>query len=333
MVIPGRVVRAMGTLTAYLQAEFARCCPSGWSSRSEVGLLAPDLRELFGYSPRADVLLEQGTGARRIWIEFEVSRADPVANHAKFATAHLFQPQPATDTFVSMVSTHVARGRRNLAANTVSLMRHVGMRAFQTVLFPHLSAGEIARLNHMDLTAVPGSDRPAAEPEIERVLAITEPVVSLPSHRIHLVGDVLDALLNVRAWNAAMETKSGAAAWGRRTITYFVYDPHSTQFAPAKFCAFLPLANDSGQSEQPVRSPGRVSRAVMTVELYATLDGSDTRFDGHRAQSHLTRHLAMTPAAVANGPPGFRTWADRHQAHIQLHPAGAQILLPPPWFR
>jgi hypothetical protein len=28
-----------------------------------------------------------------LWIEFEVSRADPVANHAKFATAHLFQPQ------------------------------------------------------------------------------------------------------------------------------------------------------------------------------------------------------------------------------------------------
>jgi hypothetical protein len=53
---------------------------------------------------------------RRIWVEFEVSRADPVANRAKFATAHLFQSQPAADTFLAMVRPHVDRGRRNLAA-------------------------------------------------------------------------------------------------------------------------------------------------------------------------------------------------------------------------
>ena len=33
----------------------------------------------------ADVLLERVDGSRRLWVEFEVSRADPVANHAKFA--------------------------------------------------------------------------------------------------------------------------------------------------------------------------------------------------------------------------------------------------------
>jgi hypothetical protein len=37
-------------------------------------------------------------GSRRLWIEFEISRADPVANHAKFATAQLFQPLPVTHT-------------------------------------------------------------------------------------------------------------------------------------------------------------------------------------------------------------------------------------------
>src|ERR687885_376701 len=127
----------MGALTAYLQRQFDRQCPSGWVSRKEVRLLPPDLEALLGYAPRGDELLEGSDGAGRLWIEFEVSRADPVANHAKFATAHLFQPQEPPDTFVAMVSPHVARGRRNLAANTVALMRDVGRSAFQTVLLPH----------------------------------------------------------------------------------------------------------------------------------------------------------------------------------------------------
>jgi hypothetical protein len=52
-------------------------------------------------------------------VELEVSRADPVANHVKFATAHLVSPMPAGDAFVSMVSRHVVRGRSNLAAHMV----------------------------------------------------------------------------------------------------------------------------------------------------------------------------------------------------------------------
>src|SRR3954447_1779886 len=120
----------MGALTVYLQREFERQCPSGWGSPKEVRLLPADLEDLLGYAPRADVLLQRLDGSRRLWIEFEVSRADPVANHAKFATAHLFEPQLTTDSFVAMVSPHVTRGRRNLGANTISLMRALGMRAF-----------------------------------------------------------------------------------------------------------------------------------------------------------------------------------------------------------
>src|SRR5436190_187749 len=138
----------MGALTVYLQREFERQCPSGWVSHKEVRLLPADLEDLLGYAPRADVLLQRSDGTRRLWIEFEVSRADPVANHAKFATAHLFQPQLASESFVAMVSPHVARGRRNLAANTVAVMRHVGMSAFQTVLLPQLTGAEVQRLNH-----------------------------------------------------------------------------------------------------------------------------------------------------------------------------------------
>jgi len=105
----------MGNLTTYLQRAFSEQCPKGWTSNSEVQLLSDELNDLFGYSSRADILLTKDDGSRRLWIEFEISRADPVANHAKFATAHLFSRQLQTDCFISMVSSHVVRGRRNLA--------------------------------------------------------------------------------------------------------------------------------------------------------------------------------------------------------------------------
>src|SRR5215468_210834 len=105
----------MGTLTTYLQTEFAAVCPVGWTCRHEVPILDRKLEDLLGFSSRVDLVLEKLDESRRLWVEFEVSRADPVANHAKFATDHLFQPQPPNDIFVSMVSRHVERGRRNLA--------------------------------------------------------------------------------------------------------------------------------------------------------------------------------------------------------------------------
>jgi hypothetical protein len=39
----------------------------------------------------------------------------------------------------------------------------------------------------------------------------------------------------------------------------------------------------------------------MTVELYVTLDGTDSRFDGHRAQTHLSTSVA----GLAQGDRGF----------------------------
>src|ERR1035438_419476 len=163
----------MGSLTGYLQEQFEATCPTGWHCLPEVCLMDRDLSRMLGYSPRADVVLTERDSGCRLWVEFEVSRADPVANHAKFATAHLFQPQAPNDVFVSMVSRHVDRGRRNLAASTIQLMRQVGMRAVQTVLFPHLrscsritvaltpsSAGEWCSSNHRGTHGAPGSPRP-----------------------------------------------------------------------------------------------------------------------------------------------------------------------------
>jgi hypothetical protein len=89
----------MGSLATFLQAEFRRRCPPGWECSPESPLLPAALTDLLGYDPRADVVLTDPAAKSRIWVEFEVSRADPVANHAKFATAHLFQTQSPDEYF------------------------------------------------------------------------------------------------------------------------------------------------------------------------------------------------------------------------------------------
>lgn len=76
----------MGNLAKYLQEALMRGCPEGWECRPEIKIFPPELECLLGFSPRADVLLLHEHSDRRLWIEFEISRADPVANHAKFAT-------------------------------------------------------------------------------------------------------------------------------------------------------------------------------------------------------------------------------------------------------
>lgn len=164
----------MGSLTTYLQREIPKRLPSGWACDTEARLLGNDVTQLLGYDPRADVvLIHAGTDAR-VWIEFEVSRADPVANHAKFATAHLFVPQRPADHFVAMLSPHIDRGRRNLAAATIRLMRRVGMSAFQTTLLPLATPDEVKRLNQLPVNAL-ATEHVDVAAEVERVLAVVTP--------------------------------------------------------------------------------------------------------------------------------------------------------------
>jgi hypothetical protein len=101
-------------------------------------LLEADATRILGYRPAVDLLLESRHTDERLWLELEISRADPVANHAKFASAHLMQPLSERDTFVSLVSNHVARGRANLAAHAIHLLRIAGLKAFQIPLLPEL---------------------------------------------------------------------------------------------------------------------------------------------------------------------------------------------------
>lgn len=322
----------MAILTSYLQQEFIRRSFPGWVCRHESSILPRNLEVFLGYAPRVDVLLERQDGSRRLWIEFEISRADPVANHAKFATAHLFEPQRDTDAFISMISPDVDRGRRNLAANTISLMRHIGMNAFQTVLFPQMSKKEVKRLNHLDLTALI-SEGLAVEPEIERALSVSEAILTTSARSIHFAGDMMDVMLNLRRWNKDLDTPEGLQLWGKRTITYFVFDPHSRHFAPSKFCAYIAIPSMIPPNVATLRS---LSRAEMTVELYVTLDGTDSRFDGRRAHSHLTRSLAMIPRRANEAPEVatiFNQWLDCHSDSVTVHPNGSIFLLPPLWFK
>lgn len=96
------------SLARVLQDGFSALLPREWTAQREAPVVqSKTLCAKLGYAPRVDLLLERRDGGRRLWVEFEISRADRLANHAKFATVHLFQPFDPTDTFVSMVSPHV----------------------------------------------------------------------------------------------------------------------------------------------------------------------------------------------------------------------------------
>jgi hypothetical protein len=73
----------MPNLARYLQEAFERSCPKGWRCRTEARVVSEEVEELLGYAPQADAVLQEVATGRRVWVE--VSRADPVANHAKFA--------------------------------------------------------------------------------------------------------------------------------------------------------------------------------------------------------------------------------------------------------
>jgi hypothetical protein len=165
----------MGLLAQYLQDQFISACPPNWVARKEIDILPQIWCDFLGYGARADLLLDNIQTNQRIWIEFEISRADPVANHAKFATSHLFSPFLPSESFVSMITRHVTTGRANLAASTIALMRNVGINAFQTYLLPNITTERIKRLNHSD-DVRQFSEIIDIKNEITRVFSIVQPI-------------------------------------------------------------------------------------------------------------------------------------------------------------
>jgi hypothetical protein len=134
-------------------------------------------------------------------------------------------------------------------------------------------------------------------------------------------------MLNAATWNTEIRTAHGSHLWGRRTVTYFVHNPRTGEFAPAKFCAFVPL----GPNPSPA-SP----MASMTLGNYSALDESETRFDGHVAKRHLTSRLSMREEPLDGSACGiaerFSDWHREFASRITLHPRGPIVLLPPAWW-
>jgi hypothetical protein len=284
-----------------VKQEFRRGCPAGWACHFEHGVLRPDFVDLLGYRPQADVMLENPVSADRIWIELEISRADPVANHAKFGSAHLLQPFPRKDRFVSLVSRHVAPGRSNLAAHTIYLLRSIGLRAFQIPLFPDLSGPEIKQLNH----AAEQVDIPVID--VPRVIRLTREVGVADGVEICYATNPFEVLLNAANWNRDVSLPDRRGLWGRRRVKYFVFDQKRTWFAPSKFCAYTIMRVPSDSR--------RGLGATMEVPLYVEIDYENKIFDGNLAWRNLLS-LGFRKIRVAEGPPeyqaDFAAWLNRH---------------------
>ncbi|MBI5486027.1 MAG: hypothetical protein HY905_01705 [Deltaproteobacteria bacterium] len=309
----------MGSLARFLGAEFARRKLPDWRCTGEVHLLDSAVRDRLGFDPRCDVLLTHESG-RRVVIEFEISRADPVANQAKFFVARGSGQLGPEDTLISMLSPHIQSGRRNLVAAFSRLLRTCGLPAFQVSLLRHLAAHEVAALNGRSQSQL-AADRLPIRGELDRVLAVAR-FEDVRHHRIHFAGDATDVVENLHVWNETI-TGPDAGLWGRRRVQFFVCLPGARpQSAPAKFCAFLPATRPDGPPAPP----------AMTLEVYASLGEQDPRFDGHRARRHLVRHLAFRDATLDTGAADvFATWLRLMDGRILVR-TPARFLLPPAWY-
>jgi len=319
----------MPNLARHLQDAFIRDCPAGWACQPEVRVVTPAMERLLGYAPQADVMLQEKCTGRRVWVELEISRADPVANHAKFATAHLFQPMPPEDTFVSMVSRHVDRGRSNLAAHTIALMRAVGMRAFQTSLLPSVGRDEIKRLNHLTPDRL-REEAPVVGDELKRVLSVSGAVGRALGSDIHFAANAVEVLYNVQRWNQDMVLPALRERWGQRRVRYFAYDPRTTLFAPSKFAAYLRLPLSPQQAWLQERS-----LTGMSIASYTEIDQQHPLFDGRRAWQHLETQLRMVAMPIETQPETmvdtFWRWSERFKDAITVDAKGPVILCPPVW--
>lgn len=305
-----------GNLARYLAGALAGSPPAGWKAVSaEHNLFSRELAERVGYSPAADLVVEHTARRRRIWVEFEISRADPVANHAKFAVAHLIQK--FDDTFVSMVSTHVVPGRRALGAHAVTMMRRLGLDAFQTSLLPQLDGTSIKRLNHLTLSEI-GAECPPVAAEWDRLLAVATPFAERAGVRILFIGDPAEAAWNVHQWNLDLSTDVGRSQWagkrGFRAVEHFVWWPPARLFAPCKFAAFVPAGGAFG----------------MDMALYSSLSEAEALFDGRRAWTHVERigfSRCDDPGVLAR----FWEWQRNMGEVLRVKNARPVIWCPPGW--
>ena len=115
----------------------------------EASVFPDSLCEEVGYSPAADLLVEYRWEQEsvQIWIELEVSRADPVANPAKFLVAFSERSPRPGEVFVFAISRAVQKGRAALCRRFVEMMRMRGFPVFAEEYLPSATEYLIGRLN------------------------------------------------------------------------------------------------------------------------------------------------------------------------------------------
>lgn len=319
----------MPSLAKYLQEKFKKQCPKGWVCISEKKVVSHSIERLLGYAPQADMMLENEYTGERIWIELEVSRADPVANHAKFSTAHLVEPLPQNNIFVSMVSRHVQRGRGNLAAYAIGLMRTVGIRAFQTPLLPAHNGDEIKHLNHLPHSELKKIEL-GEKKELNRAISVAGKVGQAHEIDIHFAANVVEVIYNIYRWNQDIADEEKAQHWQRRRIQYFVFNSKSKLFAPSKFAAYVKLATGKQNS-----FPHLNGLTGMSLASYSEIDNHYPIFDGNRAWKHLEENLYFSKLLLKDTDKetqeSFWKWSGGLEHCIQINSAETVILIPPDW--
>ena len=302
-----------------LQQRWVARPPAGWTASREVGVISPSESRMLGYQPKADLMLQNRSTHQRVWIELEISRADPAANQMKFGSAHLLNPLPGGDAFVSLISRHITTGRSNLAAHATWLLRANGMRAFQMPLLPELDALTIKRLNQgeVSLDQLP-------TPDLVEILLATEPVGNSEGSGIYRVTNRLEVILNIHQWNKDMAREDNRAAWGRRHVRYFVHDRSSNLFGPSKFAAYTRIPKTPSADEPLPYNP------AMTVRAYTKIPHDTPIFDGRKAWQKISSlgfrvtNASECPALIQDH---FRAWAGIHAACLDIDFDQAEILI------
>ena len=276
---------------------------------------------MLGYRPIVDLVLTNLGSRQRLWIEIEISRADPVANHTKFASAHLLHPIDHEDAFVSLVSNHVTRGRANLAAHTVYLLRTSGIRAFQMPLLNDFTGARICGINQ---GRIPLSELPT--PDLNEVIGLTRPVVNDLNSEIYYATNSLEVILNVRQWNDDAQHDEGKFRWGSRRVKYLVYDKRTGLFAPSKFCAYTRI-------RKPTDLPTLLHfNPAMTIDAYSRVPQDHGIFDGQKAWQRLSKiGFHKVKAADAKGSMHERLthWCAANSNLITIDPNQCEILREP----
>jgi hypothetical protein len=138
-------VRTLGSLARHLASLIAAKQWDGWAAEPEGQLFSKRLATRYGFDPKVDLLLHKA--GRRIAVELEIRRADPVANQVKFLLARRAGELRQDDVEVSMFSSAIERGRRCIASVFAGELRRTEIAAFQVSLLPEIGREEILRLN------------------------------------------------------------------------------------------------------------------------------------------------------------------------------------------